>query len=135
MGFIVLAAAAGIVWWAWKRGDIRTLRMADVAAVVALLIGLQFLRKGQPVPAFIALGGAGWWAWRRRTAVPAVVAMGDVEASRLLEVPLNASPDEIRLAHRRLVTRVHPDAGGSAELAARVNAARDALLARSRMNP
>ena len=37
--------------------------------------------------------------------------------------------EEIRDAHRRLIAKVHPDAGGSAELAHRVNAARDALLA------
>ena len=36
---------------------------------------------------------------------------------------------EIRAAHRRLIARVHPDAGGSEELASRINAARDALIA------
>ena len=36
------------------------------------------------------------------------------------------SLDDIRAAHRRLIARVHPDAGGSAGLATRVNAARDA---------
>ena len=40
-----------------------------------------------------------------------------------------ATLQEIRDAHRRLIARVHPDAGGSAELAHRVNAARDTLLA------
>ena len=31
-------------------------------------------------------------------------------------------------AHRRLMQRVHPDKGGSAELAAKVNKARDTLI-------
>ncbi|HEY0327355.1 MAG TPA: molecular chaperone DnaJ, partial [Allosphingosinicella sp.] len=34
--------------------------------------------------------------------------------------------------HRRLIARVHPDAGGSEELARRINAARDALIAAHR---
>ncbi len=34
----------------------------------------------------------------------------------------------IRAAHPRLIAGVHPDRGGSAELARRVNAARDLLL-------
>jgi DnaJ family protein C protein 19 len=40
-----------------------------------------------------------------------------------------ATIEDIRAAHRRLITKVHPDAGGSAGLATRVNAARDALIA------
>jgi DnaJ homolog subfamily C member 19 len=47
----------------------------------------------------------------------------------LLGVGERATLQEIRDAHRRLIARVHPDAGGSAELAIRVNAARDALIA------
>ena len=51
------------------------------------------------------------------------------EACRVLGVAADASADDIRAAHRRLVARVHPDQGGSADLAGRVNAARDILLA------
>ncbi len=51
-------------------------------------------------------------------------------ARKLLGVGPAASRDEILAAHRRLVARVHPDAGGSEALAAEVNAARDLLLAR-----
>lgn len=51
------------------------------------------------------------------------------EARALLGVGEGASLAEIREAHRRLIARVHPDTGGSAELATRVNAARDALVA------
>jgi hypothetical protein len=51
------------------------------------------------------------------------------EARRVLELDHRASRDEILEAHRRLIRRVHPDAGGSSDLAHRVNAARDILLA------
>jgi DnaJ homolog subfamily C member 19 len=50
------------------------------------------------------------------------------DAAKLLEVSVDADAETILAAHRRLIARVHPDAGGSAELAARVNQARDTLL-------
>ncbi len=56
-------------------------------------------------------------------------AMRPGEARELLNLHVGATADEIRAAHRQLITRVHPDTGGSADLATRVNAARDALLA------
>ena len=68
------------------------------------------------------------YTWlRRRIGSPAT--MQPAEARALLGVGERASLQEIREAHRRLIARVHPDAGGSADLAVRVNAARDALVA------
>ena len=64
--------------------------------------------------------------WRRR--VVAAGAMHPAEARAILQLTDQASADEVRDAHRRLIARVHPDAGGSADLATRVNAARDTLL-------
>ena len=55
--------------------------------------------------------------------------MPAAEARALLGVGEKASAADVREAHRRLIARVHPDTGGSAELATKVNAARDALLA------
>ena len=54
--------------------------------------------------------------------------MPTAEARALLGLTEQASAADVREAHRRLIQKVHPDAGGSAELATRVNAARDALL-------
>jgi DnaJ family protein C protein 19 len=50
------------------------------------------------------------------------------EALSVLGLKPGASEKDIREAHRRLITRVHPDVGGSDDLAARINAARDVLL-------
>ncbi|HVF93412.1 MAG TPA: DnaJ domain-containing protein [Sphingomonas sp.] len=50
------------------------------------------------------------------------------EARAVLGVAADADADSIRSAHRRLAAQVHPDRGGSADLAHRVNAARDLLL-------
>jgi curved DNA-binding protein CbpA len=57
------------------------------------------------------------------------------EARTLLGLGEGASADDIRAAHRRLIAKVHPDAGGSAGLATRVNAARDALIAELKRKP
>ena len=68
------------------------------------------------------------YSWLRGRIVRSA-AMPPSEARALLGVREQANLQEIRDAHRRLIARVHPDAGGSAELAVRVNAARDALVA------
>lgn len=57
-------------------------------------------------------------------------AMSVDEARRILGVAADADADAINTAHRNLIAKVHPDKGGSAELAARVNRARDVLLHR-----
>ncbi|MCC6921075.1 MAG: DnaJ domain-containing protein [Alphaproteobacteria bacterium] len=50
------------------------------------------------------------------------------EALAILGLEPDASPEEIRAAHRRLVQQMHPDKGGSDYLAGKINAARDVLL-------
>lgn len=54
--------------------------------------------------------------------------MGLAEARDVLNVPDDAGRDEIVKAHRRLIQKVHPDHGGSDELAARVNEAKAVLI-------
>ena len=81
--------------------------------------------------------GLAIWLWlkgKMRPPRPTLPTMNIAEALRLLDLPAEATPQEIRAAHRRLIARVHPDAGGSAELAGKINAARDLLL-RSRVVP
>lgn len=56
--------------------------------------------------------------------------MPEDEARAILGVDAQADEDAIRAAHRRLVSAVHPDKGGSAELTRRINSARDTLLRR-----
>ena len=55
-------------------------------------------------------------------------AMPRADAAKLLGLDPDAAADAVVDAHRRLIAKVHPDAGGSAELAARINEARDTLL-------
>ena len=64
--------------------------------------------------------------FKKATAKPRGMTATDARA--LLGVSTSASVEDIRDAHRRLIAKVHPDSGGSAELAARVNLARDTLV-------
>jgi hypothetical protein len=67
--------------------------------------------------------------WRSEPAAePRSAAITREEALDILGLKEGADEDAIRAAHRRLMKTAHPDQGGSAWLAARINAARDFLL-------
>jgi hypothetical protein len=55
-------------------------------------------------------------------------AMSRSEALSVLGLREGASEADIKAAHRRMMKVVHPDRGGSADLAARINLAKDVLL-------
>ena len=54
--------------------------------------------------------------------------MDRAEAYEVLGLSPDASQEQIQAAYRRLMQRLHPDHGGSAYLAARLNQARTILL-------
>jgi DnaJ homolog subfamily C member 19 len=78
---------------------------------------------------FIGLILFGGWLLLRRS--PRKPLLDETEARAILGVGPAADAEAIRAAHRRLVSAVHPDRGGSADLTRRINTARDVLLRRS----
>ncbi len=75
--------------------------------------------------------GAIWYLFFKPRPKPRAPRMPQDEARAILGVGAEADEQAIRSAHRRLVSAVHPDKGGSEELTRRINAARDTLLRRS----
>jgi len=71
---------------------------------------------------------AGRWPWELLAGDPRQT--NEAKARNLLGISASAGHDEIIEAHRRLITQVHPDRGGSNESVYEANAARDLLLAR-----
>ncbi len=121
----LIGLALVVAWWS---GRLKHVTLDDAISIAVFLLGLRLLTTGKPALGAVLMAGAMLYAgWRRgRFTAPA---MPLEDARRLLGVSSDADLAEIRAAHRRLIARVHPDAGGSEELARRINAARDTLIA------
>lgn len=124
--------AVGLLGWLWYRGHLGPDAGRKIAIAAGAGLAVWMIARGQTVQglgllgATAAMGFAGWMR-RRVGAVP----MDELEARQILGLGLGASEDDIKRAHKRLIAQVHPDKGGTADLARRVNAARDVLLARA----
>jgi DnaJ homolog subfamily C member 19 len=127
MGVLILLAA-GAIMWAWWSGKLKGFTHEDIIAAALFLLGLRLLTTGRLLPGAALMAGAILWAAYRRGRRQRLGMPVD-DARALLGVGPNATVGEIRDAHRRLIAKVHPDAGGSDELANRVNIARDTLIA------
>ena len=126
-GFLILLAA-GAMLWAWATGRLKGFTYEDGVAAALFLLGLRLLTTGRVLIGAALMSGALLWAAHRRSRRgPKPMPLED--ARRLLGLDEGATLDDIRTAHRRLIAKVHPDIGGSAELAERVNVARDTLVA------
>lgn len=64
----------------------------------------------------------------RQREAAAAGGMSRSEAYQVLGIEPGASDQEIKDAHRRLISNLHPDHGGSSYLAAKINQAKDILL-------
>ncbi|GJD42594.1 Co-chaperone protein DjlA [Methylobacterium cerastii] len=116
---------------------LESLGLADLRAVLAVC-RVQDPAAVVPLEAYLDRRHAGWRVDAERDGHPRPGrpaqpgAMTQDEAYQILGLERGATPEAVRTAHRTLMKRAHPDQGGSAEGAARVNAARDRLTNRHR---
>ncbi len=130
----VLAILAVLVWVGRKParltsgGRLLTVVFSAVAAVAAVVSALL----GGWIPSLVLIVLSVFMGQVARRAAPpdspADGGMSLADARSILGVDANAGPPEINAAYRRLMTRAHPDQGGSVGLAAQLNRARDRLL-------
>lgn len=136
-------AVALFLGWMWLRSDV--IRRggwrvgAGLMAVVLVVTGAALSIKGDwwiglPMVLLALLSAAGGRINRRprdgqgQGPAPQPAGMSLAEARSILGVEPDATPEQIRAAYTRLMQRAHPDKGGTAGLAAQLNAARDRLL-------
>ncbi len=111
------------------------LGMAEIAALMSDCLA-QDEEGARLLEAYLDRRTPGWREHADRhadagqTGAASAGAMTQQEAYELLGLQPGAGEEAIREAHRTLMKRIHPDAGGTSGLAARVNQAKDTLLKR-----
>ena len=141
MGLIWLALAAVAVWALVRLGRQTERagrghwRISATILSTALFAGAVLAASRGVWLAATGMAGAGLWlAVQSRIRpvaaprAPSAERLSEAEARSILGVSVDATPDAIQSAWRRVMARAHPDQGGTEGLAARVNAARDRLL-------
>jgi hypothetical protein len=128
---VIVALLAGLfLWFTLDKKSLLDRRRWP--GIVIGLLGLILLAKGQPFIGMALIGsvylGARFLGKQRAPSAPAIPARDLAEARDLLGVSPEDDRETVVAAHRRLIARNHPDNGGTAGLAARLNAARDLLL-------
>ena len=131
-GIIILVLA--LAGWLWWKGKLRGFTYDDAIAGLVFLLGLRLLTTGRLLAGAALMAGGILWAAHRRRQLGRHPSMSVSDARALLGVSDDATLADIREAHRRLIAKVHPDAGGSAELASRINEARVMLVAEMNRN-
>jgi len=109
-------------------------RLNGVFAVLGVLIALLvrflplLLRYGVQVQKIFSFIQPLWQQRVYKKSVLKQEVLSQQAACELLGVTMSASKQEIIKAHRILMLKNHPDKGGSADIAAKINQAKDRLL-------
>ena len=138
-GLVIVLGVVGVVWVLREAGRMSPAKqrgfVRQVTGLGLCALGLILAVKGLLIVALPMLGvGAGLLGWqqfgfnRAAQPQPSATAMDKAEALAVLGLGASASADDIRRAHKKLLRAIHPDAGGSTYLSAKINAARDLLL-------
>ena len=130
----------GWLGWLILTGRMGRPSSGQIAALILAVVGGAIAARGRPViGGGMAILGLAWLS-RKAPSLRSVKAppSGDSvqddarmrDALELLGLPRDADRTAVVDAHRRLIARTHPDAGGTEALARTINAARDYLLER-----
>ena len=112
-GFVLAMVATGRTNWV----------MGVFAALIALLSQVTQLAVYFPFLKKLFFSAA-----QTRESTSLSTNMTREQAAEILGVNMSASNDDIRLAHKRLMQKIHPDRGGSEALAKQINQAKDVLI-------
>lgn len=136
MGFLSLLLVIAAAWLVLT-GRIQRLTGKDGVMLGLAIVGAVLAARGQPavggLPLFLSTLYAARRLWPMRRARPSRSSPCPEppalrEARALLGVTEDADEEAIRAAHRRLIAKIHPDAGGTEALAGKINEARTILL-------
>lgn len=122
--WLLLTLAMIAVMWLVFSGKL----WAALAALPAVLVWFARLFSGLRFAKMFTGQGRGDSTGEAPPSSPGTGTMSRSEALRVLGLKDNATPDEIKAAHRHLMSQVHPDVGGTDYLAQQINQAKDVLL-------
>lgn len=153
--FLALVGLIGVMWYlGWYRRADKAQRNRSLIRILlyAIAVALLILVFTGRIPWLFALFSAAvpWISraltvkqlWSRfnqsqhtdnnansgKSRSSALSKMSREEAYKILDLPVDASQQDIIDAHRRLMQKIHPDRGGSDFLATQINQAKDTLL-------
>lgn len=139
----LLVGGAALALYLWAKGrKLPMLKRREWRVLTAALAVVCFtaavavsLRGSWGAGIVLAVTGLGLAGSARKVALapsppPRADQMSRDEARRILGVAANATRQDVQDAYTRLMRAVHPDKGGTAGLAAQLNAARDRLMSK-----
>jgi hypothetical protein len=110
----LLAIGAGVAALLLPSQQSRLVETPLAILVAALLLLMLWIGAARPAASNGSLAGD---------------SLDEDDAYAVLGLTPGASPAAVKEAHRRLMKQYHPDYGGTVEMAARINAARERILA------
>jgi hypothetical protein len=138
MGLLALLLVGIAAWLIWT-GRLQRMTTTDGMMLGLAIVGAIMAARGGAIIGGIPLAISALYLLRRlkvprlaarrpSSPTPPVQDSGIRDALALLGLEADADEETIRAAHRRLIAKTHPDAGGTQALAEKINQARDILL-------